>query len=201
MNENNILTLTNSDALIVVDVQQDFLPGGSLAVPNGDQVVPVLNRCMALFEARSLPIFATRDWHPANHCSFKEQGGRWPSHCVQHSEGAKWAPGLTLPNSTEVISKDYTPTLDTYSGFQQTDLAAKLRQCHSRRIFIGGLATDYCVLHTTLDGMAAGFKAVVLEDAIRAVNIEPDDGTKALARMQAAGARISSLQELSDASE
>ena len=189
MSEDTPIRLQSGDALIVVDVQNDFLPGGSLAVADGDAVVPLLNRYLAAFFARALPIFATRDWHPANHCSFAAQGGTWPPHCVAATPGAAFAPGLALPPSAVVISKATTPGADSYSGFGGTDLAARLRAAGSARLFVGGLATDYCVLNTVRDAIAAGFAVLLLEDAVRAVDLHVGDGACALAQMRALGAQ------------
>jgi nicotinamidase/pyrazinamidase len=183
-----VMKLHEGDALVVVDVQNDFLPGGSLAVPAGDEVIPVLNRYVADFVEAGLPVLATRDWHPANHCSFRAQGGPWPPHCVQGSEGARFAPGLALPPSTVIVSKDVRPDQNTYSGFQGGDLDARLREAGARRVFVGGLATDYCVLHTVKDALARGYAAVLLSDAIRAVEVEPGDGRKAETEMVRLGA-------------
>jgi len=171
------------DALIAVDVQNDFLPGGSLAVADGDAVVPVLNAYIDVFRQRRLPIYATRDWHPAGHCSFQAQGGPWPPHCVAETGGAAFAPALNLPSDATIVSKATHSDQDAYSGFQGTDLAKRLRAQAVTRLFIGGLATDYCVLNTVRDALAEGFTVLLLEDAIRAVNVQPDDGEKALADM------------------
>jgi nicotinamidase/pyrazinamidase len=178
------------DALIVVDVQKDFLPGGALGVPSGGEIIEPLNRAIAAFERRGLPIFATRDWHPREHCSFRERGGRWPPHCVAGTEGAQFAPALHLPSAARVVSKATRRESDAYSGFQETDLAEQLRRLDCRRVVIGGLATDYCVRATTLDALAAGFQALVLSDAVRAVNVHAGDGERSLAEMAAGGARI-----------
>ncbi len=177
-----------SDALVLVDVQKDFCPGGSLAVQSGDAVVPVLNGYVRLFMSKSLPVFATRDWHPHNHCSFTAYGGTWPPHCVQNTEGARFHPDLRLPGTAVIISKATTPQEEAYSGFQGTDLAAMLRKLGVRRLFIGGLATDYCVKNTVLDAAAAGFTAVLLMDAIRGVNLDPQDSQCAIEQMLGAGA-------------
>ncbi|MBE0621253.1 MAG: nicotinamidase [Burkholderiales bacterium] len=189
MGPNSSIKLQSGDALIAVDVQNDFLPGGSLAVPEGDAVVPALNRYLAAFSARSLPVFATRDWHPPNHCSFKAQGGIWPPHCVAATRGAEFAPELALPAAAVIISKAATPETDSYSGFGGTDLAARLRAGVARRLFIGGLATDYCVLNTVRDAITQGFEVLLLEDAVRAVDVKPGDGARALGEMRQLGAR------------
>lgn len=186
----------SGDALLVVDVQNDFLPGGSLAVPDGDAVVPVLNRCIALFSAKQLPVFASRDWHPPNHCSFRAQGGPWPPHCVAGSPGAAFASELALSPGSTVISKADTPGRDAYSAFGGTDLAARLAAAQIKRLFVGGLATDYCVLNTVQDALALGFAVVLLTDAVRAVEVAPGDGAKALAAMQSGGAHRATSREL-----
>lgn len=183
------LLLSPGDALIVVDVQNDFLPGGSLAVPYGDDVIPVLNRYLAAFVQRELPIIATRDWHPPNHCSFQPYGGPWPSHCVAGSDGAAFAAALELPASSSLITlKGTQPEQDAYSAFDGTDLDARLRGQGVARLFVGGLATDYCVLYTVNDGLKAGYTVILLQDAIRAVNVRPGDGERAEAEMIQGGA-------------
>jgi nicotinamidase/pyrazinamidase len=192
----NPLSPRPGDALIVVDVQNDFLPGGALAVAQGDAVVPVLNRYLAEFARRDLPIFATRDWHPPAHCSFREQGGLWPPHCIAGTHGAQFAAGLVLPSNARVVSKAVRAQADAYSGFEGTDLAGQLRQSGCRRVFIGGLATDYCVRASTLDALALGFDVVVLEDAVRAVDVQPGDGMRALAEMAARGAHIAAAGQV-----
>jgi len=180
----------------MVDVQVDFLPGGALAVPEGDQVIPLLNRSLALFQAQGLPIFATRDWHPPDHCSFSQQSGPWPPHCVAGTRGAEFAPGLELPPGTAIISKGTSSDRDAYSGFAGTDLAARLHALGVQRLLVGGLATDYCVLNTVKDAVAEGFETLVLRGAIRAVNVRPGDGARAEAAMLASGARLVSAAEV-----
>jgi nicotinamidase/pyrazinamidase len=188
---------TNGDALLIVDVQNDFLPGGSLAVAEGDQVVAVLNDYLAAFLKQGLPIYATRDWHTPDHCSFQAQGGPWPPHCVAGSQGAEFAPGLRLPEGKlTVISKGTHRDQDAYSGFEGTDLAGRLRTAGVQRLFIGGLATDYCVLNTVRDALREGFAVLLLEDAIRAVNVQPDDGAGAIAAMRERGAVPLTLVEV-----
>lgn len=177
------------DALLIVDVQNDFLPGGSLAVPHGDAVVPVLNAAIDAFVAQSLPVVATRDWHPAAHCSFRAQGGPWPPHCVASTHGAAFAAALRLPPDTVVISKATTPDQDAYSGFQGTDLDQRLRAAGICRLFVGGLATDYCVLNTVRDALQHGFAVLLLTDAIRAVDVQPGNGQRAEAEMLGLGAQ------------
>ena len=190
------ISVSAGDALIVVDMQNDFLPGGSLAVPHSDEVVPALNRYLSAFSVRELPVYATRDWHPANHCSFKTQGGPWPPHCVAESPGAQFAALLRFPSGTLVISKATQPDKDAYSGFEGTDLDASLRARKIKRLFVGGLATDYCVLNTVRDARRLDYDVYLLSDAIRAVNINPDDGPKAEAEMQRLGAKPITLTAL-----
>lgn len=178
------------DALLVVDVQRDFLPGGALGVPDGDAVIAPLNRYLDRARRTGALVVASRDWHPADHCSFRAQGGPWPPHCVAGTPGAEIAPELRLPPQAHVIDKGTRPDRDAYSAFQDTGLAHLLRTHGIRRIAVGGLATDYCVLRSVLDALAAGFEVFVLEDAIRAVNVAPDDGDKAKEAMRQAGARL-----------
>lgn len=196
MSSGSPIRLQTGDALIAVDVQNDFLPGGSLAVPAGDAVVPAINRYVAAFAARALPVFATRDWHPPNHCSFKAQGGIWPPHCVAATRGAEFASGLALPPAAVIISKAATVEADAYSGFGGTDLAARLRAGGVTRLFIGGLATDYCVLNTVKDALAEGFEVLLLADAIRAVEVKAGDGARAQGEMQQLGARPVRYEDL-----
>ncbi len=184
------------DALLVVDVQNDFLPGGSLAVPRGDEVVPVLNRCLTLFSSKALPIYASRDWHPANHCSFRAQGGPWPPHCIAETYGAEFPGNLDLPADAVIISKADTPDKDAYSAFGDTDLGLCLKAVDVRRLFVGGLATDYCVLNTVKDARALGYDVVLLTDAVRAVEVQPGDGERALAEMRGLGARLAATSDI-----
>jgi nicotinamidase/pyrazinamidase len=176
------------DALILVDVQNDFLPGGSLAVSEGDAVVPVLNRWIELFHEKGLPIYATRDWHPPHHSSFKDFGGIWPVHCVADTPGAAFSPDLQVPDDATIISKATVHDVESYSGFNETDLNERLKAQGIKRLFIGGLATDYCVLNTVNDGLSNGYEVILLEDAIRAVNVQTEDGEKAIREMTGRGA-------------
>lgn len=178
------------DALVIVDVQLDFLPGGSLAVPRGDEVVPLLNGYIAIFQQHGLPIIATRDWHPADHCSFMARGGPWPPHCVAASDGARFAPLLDLPCETQIISKATTADKDAYSGFEGTELDDLLRAAGVQRVFVGGLATDYCVLNTVRDALKLGYRTILLGDAVRAVEVAPGDGGRAIAEMRRLGAVV-----------
>ena len=188
--------LGRHDAVLIVDVQVDFLPGGNLGVRRGDEVVPALNRYVAAAGRKSLPVFASRDWHPQNHCSFRARGGPWPEHCVAGTPGAAFAPGLELPLDAVVISKATTQEADAYSAFQGTDLAQRLRALGVTRLLVGGLATDYCVLNTVLDARKAGFEVLLLADAIRAVEVKPGDGERAEREMRSAGAVPIRLEDL-----
>jgi len=188
--------LSRHDAVLIVDVQVDFLPGGNLGVRRGDEVVPALNRYVVAASRKALPVFATRDWHPQNHCSFRARGGPWPEHCVAGTPGAAFSPGLELPRDAVVISKATTPDADAYSAFQGTDLAQRLRALGVTRLLVGGLATDYCVLNTVLDARKAGFEVLLLADAIRAVDVKPGDGDRAEREMRSAGAVPIRLEDL-----
>lgn len=185
------------DALLLVDVQQDFLLGGSLAVPESGRVIAPLRRCVDLFESRGLPVFATRDWHPGDHCSFRTQGGPWPEHCVAGSAGAAFSPALHLPASVQVVSKGTLAAQEAYSGFAGTDLERRLSAQAVRRLFIGGLATDYCVAETVQDARRRGFDVVVLRDAIAPVDAHPGDGDRAIERMTQLGAVFLDSTQLS----
>ena len=187
--------MASKDALIVVDVQNDFCPGGTLAVADGDQVVPVLNRYIDQFIKAGLPIFATRDWHPEKTSHFTTGGGPWPPHCIQGSKGAEFHPDLRLPPGTVMVSAGTGADEDGYSGFVGRDesgvtLADLLRQRGIERVFVGGLATDYCVKHTVLDGLKEGLKVVLLADSVRGVNVKPGDSERAIEEMLNAGAEV-----------
>jgi nicotinamidase/pyrazinamidase len=189
------------DALVVVDLQNDFCPGGALGVAGGDAVIPVLNRYAERFVAAGAAVFASRDWHPEETTHFKSHGGVWPPHCVQGTPGAEFHPQLVLPAGTEVVSKGMDPRADAYSCFhaetgEGMPFAAALGELGVSRLFIGGLATDYCVKSTVVDGVQAGFEMVVLADAVAAVDLSPGDGAKALDEMRAAGARMIRLEDL-----
>ena len=192
----NPIRLQDSDALLVIDMQYDFLPGGSLGVPEGDQVLAPINEAMARFAARGLPVYASRDWHPENHCSFAARGGPWPPHCVAETRGAAFSDELALPADTVIISKADTADVDAYSAFNGTALADHLRGHGITRVFVCGLATDYCVLNTALDARKNGFETVILPEAMRAVNVQPQDGERAIAQMREAGATMATLAEL-----
>jgi nicotinamidase/pyrazinamidase len=188
------IDLTIGDALLLVDVQNDFLPGGALGVPDGDAVIAPLNGYLQAAARRQLLIFASRDWHPRNHCSFKPQGGPWPEHCIADTPGAQFSPALALPANAITISKATRPERDAYSAFDGTWLRALLTQANVDRVLIGGLATDYCVLNSVRDALAAGFRVVLLTDAIRAIDV--GDGARAEAQMIQLGAVPAQLSDI-----
>ena len=176
-------------ALIVVDVQNDFCPGGALGVAGGDEVVEPLNRLAGQFLARGDLVFKSRDWHPPVTPHFKAYGGTWPVHCVRGTRGAEFHPALTDDPRVRVVSKGEGDE-DNYSAFDGTDLAEELRREGVSEVWVGGLATDYCVKQTVLDAIREGFRAVAVEGAMRAVNLKPGDSERAVAEMRAAGAEI-----------
>ena len=185
-----LVDLHSDDALLVVDCQNDFFPGGTLAVPAGDEILPVVNRLMAACDAAGGTVVLTRDWHPAGHCSFEAEGGTWPEHCVHGTAGADFHPGLRPPPVAMIVHKATTRDREAYSGFDGTDLAARLRQCGVRRLVVAGLALDYCVKATVVGGIEAGFEAVLVLDGTRAVNANPGDGAAAIEAMRTAGAQV-----------
>lgn len=190
-------------ALIIVDVQNDFCAGGALAVTDGDQVVAVLNRLIAEFERAGLPVIATRDWHPQRTTHFNTHGGSWPPHCVQGTKGAEFHADLALGKGAVIVSKGMAENADSYSGFDGVDargvgLADLLRERAVERLVVGGLATDYCVKQTVLDGLQKGFTVVVLEDAVRGVNLNLNDARQALDEMKRAGAAIRGSKNWAD---
>ena len=183
------MSTQSKQALIVVDVQNDFCPGGTLAVAHGDEVVPPLNRLIDEFLERGDPVYKSRDWHPPKTKHFRVHGGTWPVHCVQNTEGAEFHPRLKEDPRIHVISKGLGDT-DCYSAFDETDLAEQLHEEGVEELVVGGLATDYCVKATVLAGLEKGFKVKALANAMRAVNLNPGDGERAIQEMKAAGAQI-----------
>jgi nicotinamidase/pyrazinamidase len=188
------------DALIVVDVQNDFCPGGSLAVPEGDAVVPVLNEYISRASDAGIPIYASRDWHPSETRHFAAQGGPWPPHCVQGTHGAEFHPDLRLPPGAVVVSKGMSAEDQGYSALEAVlpdgePLVDTLRAQGVTHLYVGGLATDYCVRATVLEALKEGFTTSVLVDASRPVEVQPGDGERALNEMLAAGAELEILDE------
>jgi nicotinamidase/pyrazinamidase len=182
-------------ALIVVDVQNDFCPGGSLAVVQGDEVVAPLNKLIKDFLDRGEPVFKTRDWHPARTKHFKIYGGIWPVHCVANTTGAQFHADLSDDPRITIISKGIDESTDGYSGFDGSNLARVLRDQQVEEVWVGGLATDYCVKHTVLDARREGFEVKALADAMRAVNVNSNDGAQAIEEMRNAGAEIIGIEE------
>lgn len=190
-------------ALLIVDVQSDFCPGGALPVPDGDLVVDVLNRYLQLFGRQGAPIFASRDWHPSNSSHFRENGGVWPAHCVQQSPGARFHPQLILPCDAVIVSKGLSTGDDGYSALQGltgngVPLVTMLRELAVERLYVGGLATDYCVKESVLEALREGFGVTVLADAVAAVEVNPGDTERAVAEMVAAGALFANLEKVED---
>jgi nicotinamidase/pyrazinamidase len=193
--------MRENPALLIVDVQNDFCPGGTLPVPGGDEVVPLLNRYIELFHTAGLPVFASRDWHPAETSHFKTYGGIWPVHCVQGSEGARFHPDLTLPTDAVILSKGMNPAQDAYSAFQGVNdrgapLPEIIESLGITRLYVGGLATDYCVRASVLAGLEFGLAVTLLKDAVRGVDLTPGDSDRAMAEMVAAGAKTAVLADL-----
>ena len=187
-------------ALLIVDVQSDFCPGGALSVPAGDRVVEPLNRIARRCAEAGVPVLATRDWHPLGTRHFRERGGPWPPHCVQGSPGAEFDPALRLPEGTLVISKGTDPDTDGYSAFEAADadgqdLREILASLGVRRLLIGGLATDYCVRASVLEARRMGLDVVVLADAVAGVDMAPGDSARALDEMERAGATFAGTDE------
>jgi nicotinamidase/pyrazinamidase len=183
-----MISLTPQDALLIVDIQNDFLPGGALGISGSDAILPIVDNYVRRFHTRSLPIFLTRDWHPPNHCSFRSQGGPWPVHCVAGSVGALPPPSFSPPPSAVIIYKAIDRDQEAYSAFHNTALDRHLRALSVRRLFIGGLATDYCVLNSVKDARALGYDVCLLMDGIKAANLQPDDGRRAEEQMIRLGA-------------
>jgi nicotinamidase/pyrazinamidase len=185
----DLLSNDMAEALLIVDFQNDFTPGGALAVERGDEIAGRLNELGA--DPRFGFVVATRDWHPPDHGSFKEQGGIWPVHCVQDTEGAELHPGLDRSSLDVVVDKGQDRDTEGYSGFEATQLESLLREHGIDRVTIGGLATDYCVKNTALDARRLGFGVTVDREAVRGVEVEPGDSERALDEVRAAGATVS----------
>jgi len=175
-------------ALLVIDFQNDFCPGGALAVPEGDEIAARVNELAG--SGNFDLVVATRDWHPADHGSFEERGGPWPVHCVQGTRGAELHPALDQSRIDIVVDKGQNPGTEGYSGFDETELATLLRERGIDSVTVVGLATDYCVKNTALDALREGFDVTVDGVAVRGVNVQPGDDERALDELRAAGARI-----------
>lgn len=180
--------LRSDDALLIVEVQNDFCPGGALPVPGGDAIIPVLNDWIDEAKRRGAMIVASRDWHPTRHISFRSEGGKWPEHCLQDSEGAAYHPALKLPEGVIKVTKGVRLDKDQYSCFEDTGLGDFLRKSGVRRIWVGGLAQEICVRASVLDGRREGFEVFLLLDATRP--IDAAQGRESIREMQEAGVRI-----------
>jgi nicotinamidase/pyrazinamidase len=189
-------SLKPGDALLIADIQNDFLPGGALGISGGDRIIPVLLNYIHRFHSKALPIFLTRDWHPPDHCSFRNRGGIWPVHCVAGSSGSLPPRAFEAPSSAVIIYKAIDADQEAYSAFHRTSLHRHLQAIGVRRLFVGGLATDYCVLNTVMDARALGYDVCLLTDGIQAVNVRPDDGRNAEQEMIRLGALPIRLEAL-----
>lgn len=185
---NPVDQLAPDSAVVVIDVQNDFCPGGALPIEDGDRVVPVINRWIDAAELSGAVVAASRDWHPPNHISFTDRGGEWPRHCVQNTEGAEFHPDLELPDDAFIISKGQNPDDEQYSAFDDTVLAERLREAGVQQVWIGGLALDVCVRASALHAVEAGFNTRLIPDA--SYPVDPDEGREALAEMRTAGVSI-----------
>ena len=175
-------------ALLIIDFQNDFVPGGALPVPDGDAIAP---RVAELLDSGEFElVVATRDWHPADHNSFAAQGGPWPPHCVQGSEGAELHPSLDRAKVDVVIDAGYRPELEGYSGFEETELERVLRDHGIDSVTVVGLATDYCVRATALDALGRGFDVVVDRAGVCGIDVESGDSENALAEVESAGGAV-----------
>ncbi len=188
-------------ALLIVDVQNDFCPGGALEIKDGDKIVPAINKYIKIFSKKKLPIFATRDWHPKKTKHFKDFGGLWPVHCVQGTKGAEFHPRLKLPKDAILVYKGMDPKKNSYSAFQAEDangmsLSNLLKILGIKELYIAGLATDYCVKFTTHDAIGEGFKVKILLDAIKGVNLKPHDSEEAIKEMVKSGAEKVTLKDM-----
>lgn len=192
MSERTMYEIQPDDALVVVDVQHDFLPGGALGVAEGDRIFAPIAALAPKFPR----VYATRDWHPADHTSYAQYGGPWPVHCVAGTHGAAFDPRLDLTQVDVVVDKGTDRETDGYSGFAATSLDRDLREHGVRRVFVCGLATDYCVKATALDAKAAGFDVVVLADASAAVNVAPGDEARALDELRGAGIAVANSADV-----
>jgi len=191
--------MPTSKALLVVDIQNDFCPGGSLGVKDGDKIIPLINQYVELFLANDLPIFVSRDWHPAEARHFQPFGGPWPIHCVQHSKGGEFHPAFRVPDQAIIVSKGTDPQLDGYSVFEAIDADSKpfpeiLKNLGITELHIAGIATDYCVKFTAIDALKNGYNLTVLVDAIKGVNEEASEQT--LKEISAQQARLKTFGEI-----
>jgi len=190
------MTLEDGNALILVGLQCDAFPGGSIAIADAPAIVPIANRYLTAWSNLGLPIVLSRCWHPADHCSFHTHGGAWPAHAIADSPGAAFAPDLFIPPTSIIISTGNIASDDASSAFADTELDSQLRRRGTTQVFIGGIATEHCVLNTVRDAIEHDYATVVLRDASRAANVRPDDGTRAEDTMAELGAQVLALEML-----
>lgn len=188
-------------ALLIIDLQNDFCPGGSLAVPEGDKIVGTLNEYIEIFIKQGVTVFISRDWHPKKTKHFKKFGGVWPEHCIQNTKGAEFHPCLKLPDKTIVISKGMDPDKESYSAFGGFDdkgvpFIDLLKKSGIKELYIGGLATDYCVKNSVLDALKLGFGVKLLVDAIKGVDLNKGDSEQAVKEMLKNGAVTMSIDKI-----
>jgi nicotinamidase/pyrazinamidase len=188
------MKLTSTDALLVLDLQNDLLPGGPMGIAGAATVVAQMAKAIAHFAKADAAIYATQDWHPQTHISFNTTGGPWPPHCIENTPGAELHPDLNLPKSAIVVRKGATK--DAYSGFVDSDLEEQLIAAGVKRVIVGGLATDYVVLNTVIDTLSIDIDTYVLTDATDSIDIEPNDGLRAVHLMQTSGAKLLTIDEL-----
>jgi len=188
-------------ALLIADIQNDFCPDGALGVPEGDKIIPAINKYIGYFSKNKFPVFISRDWHPKKTKHFKQFGGTWPVHCVMHTKGAEFHPKLKLPKEAIILSKGMSPDKNSYSVFQAEDSNGMsfpnlLKIFGIQELFVGGLATDYCVNSTVTDALMNGFKVKLLMDAIKGINLRPRDSEEAIEEMVKLGARKTNLERV-----
>jgi len=193
--------MKKTSALLVVDVQNDFCPGGALSIPEGDKIIPVINKCIEFFENKKLRIFITRDWHPKITTHFKKHGGVWPDHCIQNTEGAQFHPDLKIPKDAMILSKGTNPEEDAYSAFHAIDADGRkfldiLKHEGINELYICGLATDYCVKESTLEALKQGISVKVLIDGIKGVDLTPGDSERAVEEIVGRGAEKITFKDL-----
>ncbi len=184
------MEIDRNAALLIVDMQNDFMPGGVLEVRDSDKIIPIINRCIKKFNLKGAKVFATRDWHPEGHISFKERGGPWPKHCVQNTKGAELHKDLERVD--EIISKAMDRDKEAYSGFEGTDLADRLKANNIKDVFISGVATDYCVKNTAIDAIKHGFNVYLIRDAVKGIG----DEERAIKEMQSNGVKVITSSEI-----
>ena len=195
--------MKSQKALLIIDLQNDFCPGGSLGVPQAEKIIPAVNKYLKLFKKNKLPIFATRDWHPPKTRHFKDFGGAWPAHCIQNTRGAAFHPRLKLPKEAVLLYKGMDPQKDSYSAFQAEDTSGMdflslLKRLKISELYVGGLATDYCVRSSVIDALKQKFKVRLLMDAVRGVDFKKGDSEKVVKKMITLGAKAITLNKIKE---